>query len=261
MRKNRIAIWALASIIATMVAPNGGSAQEWPEGLPPPPLRSALVRDGDAWRFPTPLDALRVLREPPRPGRWRPESDPVVAVLAQRFETRSRTELNALADALAALVLDESVDKDLRREATLALVFAANADKSYPDEAVVPYEGGFDALVRIYETMVSRIPDDGSDDPFYSLGRAFAGKTGDSLEYARYEQALSALLSVYQSEPDGRGRDYLLALIEASERPDPNTGGSTWCMASWFLYDEDRETLPDVDVYLRHCTLGSARSY
>ncbi|MDE0258347.1 MAG: hypothetical protein OXR82_08140, partial [Gammaproteobacteria bacterium] len=134
-------------------------------------------------------------------------------MLAQRFERRSRAELAALADALATGVLDETLDGDLRRETSFPLVRAANADKSYPDEEVVPYEGAFDALVRIYETMVSWIPDDGSNDPFYSLGRAFAGKTGDSPEYVRSEQAYGAVRRIYLSEPDGRGRAYLLAMI------------------------------------------------
>lgn len=83
-----------AFFAAAVSVPGGGSAQDWTERLPPPQLQSALIRDGDAWRFSTSLDALRVLREPPPPGRWWPESDPAVAELVQR----SRAALDALTD-------------------------------------------------------------------------------------------------------------------------------------------------------------------
>ena len=269
------AVWAAAA--RAMLAPGAGVAQAWPEEGPPGAARAALVLDDDGWRTPTPDEALRLLVEgPPGEGAgWaapalnRPDYEPVIGILAQRFEARPRAELDALADALVALILEDDPERgQIRDRASFALVVAANSDKARPGEPSTPYRGAFDAFRTVYETLAARALAGGGDDPFDVLERPMRGVYRVSAEAeTRYSRLMSALRDIFVSDPDGRGRDYLLELIASSGPPEPGAAGSVWCQASYILIegenalfeDPDPNAVPDPDAYYAHCRRMSPR--
>lgn len=245
----------LAAALVLGLSPADAAAQEWREreGGPPAIARSALVLDGDEWRTPTPEEALRRLVEVPS-GEAR---DPAFGILTQWFEPRSRAELDAFAGSLVALILeDDSEFGSIRTRASLTLHLAAHSEKSRPGEGTTPYEGAFDAFRTVYETFRARALVGDGDDPFDVLRR---GVTAGEATW-RLLRLRSALYDLLVSDPDGRGRDYLVSLIEDGEPPEPGDVGSEWCQASYLLlkgedwFDEDDPTaLPDPDAYRRHC--------
>ena len=221
-------------VLAALIAPSAGIAQEHiPERVRElmrkyPPVSGMVRTEEGEWRAPTVDDALRALRgEADRLGVGNPWN-PIVAVLRQKFESRPAAELDALVEQLAAMRLAADPDSDLESSIRLALTLAAGP---HDDLQGVPHAGAFDALVRVYETFAADALAQGGDDPFHELeGQApySSGRLSD------------ALFDIYQADPPRRGTDYLLALFEASEQPEPCLGkhcnqGSMWCKAGDLL--------------------------
>ena len=89
-----------------------------------------------------------------------------------------------------------------------------------------PHPGSFNALVRIYEAVAAEALAGGGTDPVAELERRRPG--GSS-------RLSWALRSIFTADRVGRGADYLLAIVAASEPPkleDWRTGWqSLWCDA------------------------------
>ena len=217
--------------LAALLAPGVGVGQE-PESPPPGERRlgPGMVLDEDGGRRPpTPADALGALRGDPDValpvGVQR--FDPAIAVLRQEYESRPAVELNALANELADLILASDDPEDgtdqyyLERDAFRVLRSAIDGGRG------TPHPGSFDALVRVYETSVAEALADGGTDPVVELRRRRPGG---------YLRLSWALRSIFSADPVGRGADYVLAVVAASEPPtldDWRTGWqSLWCMAA-----------------------------
>ena len=118
----------------------------------------------------------------------------------------------------------------------------------YNDLHGVPVPEAFDALVRIYETLVERALAEGGDDPFLEAARRDdAIPTPHGHESMRLFGVLRAIIDADLS-PEGRGWAYVLGVYERSKPPcrerdgPPNppacaTGrlGSAWCAAGDLL--------------------------
>ena len=199
-----------AVALAGLLAPNALPAQEretgereWAPGL--------VLDEGGGWRVPTAVEALRALR-----GDWSllgdpdPDNSPAVALLREEHGPRTQAEQEALVDALVDILLIDaefSSDEYLVRSKAYATLSTAQRNASYLRGT--PYPEAFDALVRVYETRAARVLAGGGDDPFRE-----AYRTGPSLAASGL---LGALIRVYSADPEGRGRDYVRALFEASE--------------------------------------------
>ncbi|WP_419950116.1 hypothetical protein [Candidatus Palauibacter sp.] len=219
--------------LAALLGAGGGVGQE-PETRPPwegPGPGPGMVLDEDGgWRPPTPADALAALRGDP--GVALPVGvqrfDPALAVLRQEYESRPAAELDALANELADLILatdpeHQTEEYHLQSDAFRVLTSAARGGEGDP-----PHAGSFDALVRVYETIAAEALAGGGTDPAVELRRRRPADGTLRLS--------SAITSIYQADRTGRGADYLLAVIAASDAPtieDWLTGWqSLWCMAA-----------------------------
>ena len=123
----------------------------------------------------------------------------------------------------------------------------------------VPYEGAFDALVRLYETYIAGLEADERDDPIAALfARDIAA--GSSEFKPGFLLAGEALRRVYSAEPEGRGRDYLLAVLEAADLPTSFEAGkySTWCGANDFIYLYAKRNRGSRDAALRALPVDAA---
>ena len=224
-------LWAAA--LAVLLAPGGGLGQEREDG-PPGERRPGpgMVLDEDGGlRVPTPADALGALRgDPDVPlPTWVQRFEPALAVLRQEYESRSAAELDGLANALADLILasdpeDMTEEYYVQRDAFRVLSTAARGGRG------PAHPGSFDALVRVYETMVAETLAGGGTDPVAELARHRPGG---------YSRLSSALRSIYRVDEAGRGADYLLAVVAASEPPKledwPAFPYSLWCTAASIL--------------------------
>ena len=185
-------------------------------GHPEEFARAGLLRDAAGrWVPPTPEAALRALRIPREdlPQGAGP-STAARAVLTQRFETRSRAELDAFAETLIRIALSEQ--EAVAREAKSAL-------RSSNPEHGVPYEGAFDAMRRLYEASLADVPPRGA-----GVFRVHA-----------YFDPLRALLNLYDMEPEGRGRDLLYEVIADMEPPPPDARDGhrwPWCAAVRYIF-------------------------
>ena len=218
--------------LAALLAAGGGVGQE-PETRPPwegPGPGPGMVLDGDGgWRPPTAADALGALRgDPGVPLPFGVQRfEPAVAVLRQEYEPRPAAELDALANRLADLILASDEPEDMteeyyfERDAFRVLRSAARSGRG------MPHAGSFEALVRIYETSVAEALAGGGTDPVAELRRRRPGG---------YSRLSWALRSIFSADRLGRGADYLLAVVAASEPPkleDWRTGWqSLWCTAA-----------------------------
>ena len=215
-----------------------------------------LVLDGDGrHRPPTPADALRLLAETalePPGQQYGYASFPAVAVLTQRYERHPRAERDELADAMVGMILaDTSVEGRVRNKLGSALVSASRADGS--PAGATAYDGAFDRLRTVYETLADRALADGGPDPFHALFLdEWFGE--DNIDGWRFSALRGALSDVYRADPGGRGRDYVLAII-ARGRPEGVTSEtySAWCAASRLLHENDPGSLPDHDAYRGNC--------
>lgn len=191
-------------------------------GHPGELARAGLLREATGkWVAPTPEAALRALRIPR--DEFPPGASPSYAaraVLTQRFETRSRAELDAFAETLVQIALTEPAERtgDVGWQAKSAL------RSSKPDHGV-PYEGAFDAMRRLYEASLADVPPRG--DGLFSAHAHF--------------DPLRALHSLYDMEPEGRGRDILHDVIADMEPPPPDTIDGfrrrwPWCAAVRYIF-------------------------
>ncbi len=221
--------WGILAIGVMVLLVGAGElwSQEFARGVP---ARTGMVLDEDGVsRPPTPKDALRALHGG--------SSDPALAVLRQVFEPRPPEELDQFARALADVILTSDPadypadDYRVAREARWALRYAAQQH----DEGT-PYDGAYDQLVRIYETLVARALENGGTDPFKELDRLESELGGRP----RYAQLSMVLYSIFAADSERRGADYVVALIEASEPPELgeyNAPAPTlWCNAVDALY-------------------------
>ena len=235
-------IIARVAILLLWTAPSALAARQDAE------LRGrGTVKDADgSYRLPTPEEALRALTmeigEDERIlGNYQNRRDPIVAMLRQEFEPRSRVELDALADALVEMAL--ATDDPIGDEASWALI-----SSRWPRDGGVPYAGAFEALVRIYETRVERLVGD-AEDPFKEI---MIGSLDGTLPWNQVRLASGALYSLQGVEG---GRDYLRELFEKSEPPPacqsaladlviempgcPPPPGATWCQTGYLLFNWD----------------------
>lgn len=173
------------------------------------------------WVAPTPESALRALRL--SASRRFNRRSPVVSVLTRRFDDWPRAELDALADELVRIVIAE-VPPDGRRlpewggdarQARRALYMSGLSQYEHPfGELGVPYEGAFDALLRIWEA---------------SYGDAPVGRRWDPM---------GVLSNLYGLEPEGRGRELLHAEVAAAEVPKSvgTEQYTPWCVVVRPMY-------------------------
>ena len=256
--------------LASLLAPATGMGQD----VGKPPLyrpASGMVLDGDEWRTPTVEDALHAVTLGRGEGILGPGQDgdaPAVALLRQTLGPRPRAELDALASALADMIIaSESESDDFLTRAFLALQQAANPERS----SGMPHAGSFEALVRVYETLATQVL--AANDPDDARSRALINKhAGDPFVAARVKRnagrlspgavrTLSqALWSLFWADREGRGGDYVLALIERSRVPEPcphfglpgrepctDPELTAWCEATSLLHgDSQSEPLPAV---------------
>ena len=173
------------------------------------------------WRAPTPHDA---------PALLLPQgAAPAIAVLRQTLGSWPERELDLLTDDLVDIIIEGGRSSRLRVEAKLALIMAAAPEAEVRG---IPYDGAFDALVRVYETLAAQALIEGGSDPFAEADRR--ASYGDW-------KLRGALRSIYLADVSGRGADYLLAVFHGSEKPPPPcegarcVQGSAWCAAGYIL--------------------------
>ena len=234
---SRITMLFGAVAVATLLWPGGAEGQEWRKGGYVPRGGQVRAEDGE-WRVPTPADALRVLRDP---GVRRP-SRVAEAVLRQVHESRPPGELDALADALAEILVAGaaaeyySEEYHVRSAVLSSLRVAAMRDPEVPG---TPHDGSFEALVRVYETLAARALADGGTDPFEETHRDAGNKASRTYIFLG-----RVLRSIYSVRPATEGGDYLLALFEAAEPPEPYTYNGrvplVWCVAGELLRGPSR---------------------
>ena len=193
-----------------LLAPDALSAQERESGEPG--WAPGLVLDeGGAWRVPTAHEALRALRgDSALPHGPVPENSLVVALLRGEHGSRPRAEREVLVEALVDMTLIDaefSSREHLLRSRAYSALMDAQGNASHLGGT--PYPEAFDALVRVYETRAARLLAGGGEDPFREAHRAGP--------YVAAEGLAIALGRVYRADPEGRGRDYVRALFEASE--------------------------------------------
>ena len=121
-------------------------AQASGQVVPPPPTPGMLLEGGE-WRIPTDQEALHALtfeRDEWEPLGRQNVDRPIAGILRQAFGPRPEAELDALADALADMILaDESMLGRMRHKASMALGRAARpSDEGWG----TPHRGSFRAL-------------------------------------------------------------------------------------------------------------------
>ena len=259
-----------AVALLALLAPGGVMGQER-EDRPPSAagyVRGMVLDGAGGWRAPTPADALRALRGDPDvlPHLDGDLGSPAITVLRQELESRPAAELDELAHALADLILTSedpditSEEYGLQRDIFSVLAYAARTSGRG-----TPHPGSFDALVRVYETLVAEALAGGGTDPVAEITRR---RPGGSL------RVWGALRSIFRADRDGRGADYLLAVIAASKPPERETGDwhpspdSLWCVAASIVRsgagappeeNPRRGELPDIalddDMFYQLCGL------
>ena len=225
---SRMTMLSGALALAALLCPSGAEGQQVRLIHPDGRVRA----DEGGWRAPTPADALRVLREdlgvrsPYRVAK---------TVLRQVHEPRSPGELDALADALAEILVAggaEYFSEEYRmQDESLSALYAAAMRA--PEAPGTPHEGSFGALVRVYESLAARSLADEGTDPFRETYRTDGGRQ------ASYSHLRKVLRTIFQVRPRTEGGDYVLALFEAAEPPEPYTHNgfvaSVWCEAGELL--------------------------
>ncbi len=144
MKTIRMAGLAAALFAAPHLAAAPASGQDREHDAPP---MSGMVLDADEWRIPTPETALRALLD----EEGRSPNAPAIAVLRQRFEDRSASELEAFASRLARIIV-EGGEAEANR-AVLALLIAAGGDDA---GAGTPYAGSAKAFATVYESHLDK---------------------------------------------------------------------------------------------------------
>ena len=203
-------------------------------------VSGGMVLDGGEVRTPTPALAMKALLEPSTQHQ-RPHA-PAVAVLRQRYESRSAVELDAMVEDLVGLVLGSDRDASLR--AQLALM-GAGQEAGHGTR----HPGAVSGLVRAYETARA------------SEHHAFPNLILSSVFYAGAEGYVVELLETSEQPapcvPSGdlpsrtgttqaRGPD--------AANPCPNE--SAWCDAAMVLHDRRHEAAPPASVVDRLCGWG-----
>lgn len=190
---------------------------------------AAGQQNRDPGRYMEAEEALRVLTRAGSLYSRRPMRD----ILRQVHGPRPATEIGALAERLADILLSDTISWRVRVEIGLALKGATNrfGNYDYGYGSGTPHLPSFDALVRVYETRAARALADGGTDPFREAARrdAEAERAGLVSSGRKGETSLlaDALDDVFRAEHDGRGLDYVRGLHHGSERP-PDCRWSYW---------------------------------
>ena len=156
--------------------------------------------------------------------------EPAVAVLRQEYESRPAAELDALANAVADLILASDPEHGTEEHSLQSDAFTLLDAAASGGGRGAPHPGSFDALVRVYETVVAEALAGGGTDPVAELMRRRPGGGASRLWWA--------LASIFTADRAGRGGDHLLAVIAANEPPDPHRDNwyefphSLWCTAA-----------------------------
>ena len=167
----------LVLLLATLL-PAALVAQEAERHPVPEHYRFGKVRVDGEWQAPTPAVALRMLAGPQVDG------DPAAVVLRQVYASYSAGELRVIEDQLVDLIITGTDEQ--RAAARLALAVAADIAHGDPG---VPYAGGRDAFIRVFE----------------------------ALRDETYERARDYLSDIVWLN----GLDYIREVFEASEPPPP----------------------------------------
>ena len=278
MKRSRTSRVLVAIALATLLAPAGGAGQDLKElrrRAPAPPGFGLVQDEGGEWHEPTPADALQAMRDPD----VRNPRAVAAAVLRQVYEPRAPAELDALANALADILLSSeprsgSDEWDVHSEIRRTLEYTASPSDDSPG---TPHPGSFDALVRVWETRAARALAGGGTDPLLETDRA--ARADGRVAGDDYAYLLIALDAIFRADPTGRGGDYLLALVEASEPPEPHEydrpSPVLWCEvahqlrgdSSWAILPGGRMAeLPDIarvdQSFLTRCNrLGDRRIF
>ena len=191
---------------------------------PPAPAGGAWaagkVRDGDGWRNPTIDEALRLLGMEREVGEaWtlllggQNVFRPAVAILRQELEDRPEAELDEFAARIADMSLADTTRLGrVRDNAQDALRRATSTDYRYGG---TPHRRSFDELVRVYETTAALVLEEtGGTDPFLEASQS-------ERHYDYHGDNFMTLFRIYGSDPEGRGRDYVLGVQRGSARPPP----------------------------------------
>jgi hypothetical protein len=214
-----------------------------------PPKRGMVLESGE-WKAPTPATALRAMEmlvvEESTTSYLRDlrASDAVRAVLRQRYDTHSDTELDAFAGELVRLIREGNEVQVYA--AYYALTDAALEFDGAPEEGV-PYPGAVDAFIGLYESYEDRLGPEAD--------RALHGvaQTG-GFDYIRnlFESSEQPPACQWPAQtaveyPDGEWR---FQTREELENPCPNV--CVWCQAGDLLviYTNDG---PDEELWSRLC--------
>ena len=234
----------------------------------PEELASAgLVLDEDGeWVPPTPEAAIRLFLDGGADLMDLIQRQAAAkAVLTERFETRTRRELDAFVAELVRIALSDSEPVDIIWDVETIL-----ASVGHPRHES-PYEGGFDQLRRIHEARVDRVPVEARNDPFQFFHDLHRASEWSLAERGRASRLMrGTLLSLYQVEPEGRGLDYLLRIIGGAPPPTEETWEpreTTWCEVQDYLFwhvfgqesDSDETARADALDYLRELGLDADR--
>ena len=202
----------LCLVLISIACPGVATGQE-AERLPANPATAASVLA--AIRAPYAYDSSRGYEQLPKVR--------AAALLRQRYEARSRAELDAFADELVRIVLAGRVEGSALSRAGGDALSALALSSVVGEKGDIPYEGAWDALYRIWEAETRTAP------------------PGERWDY------YGALRRLHRIEPRGRGRDLLYAEIAAAEVP-------TWgTYPPWRPGDTPEE--PVLSVSTPWCTL------
>lgn len=264
----------MIAVVGALIAPSAVAGQKTFVIRTPP-----MVTDGDRQRPPTATEVLGEIAAVGRSGGPGPLGLPdhmahelAVALLRQRYGPMLEAEVDALANALADLILDSVSDTDKTIDARWRARGALSSAALRPGVYVggryldslpgIPAQAAFDALVRVYETFAARALADGGTDPFVEAARRDSGtgrvhgppRFGRDSEVYTLSRSLS---DVFWADPEGtegregRGWSFVLDLFNRNMPPVCNSPAqetrdgkglsaecqrSVWCEAGNLLH-------------------------
>lgn len=216
-----------------------------------PPKRGMVLESGE-WQTPTPASALRAVEllevemlevEETATNHVR-AADAGIALLRQKYDTRSFAELDAFADELVRLIREGNETQVYT--AYSVLTRSALEFDDAPEEGVA-YRGAVDAFVGLYESYEDRLGRE-ADRALHAVAQT-GGFDYIRRLYESSEQPPECQWPAQQAieYPDGEWR---FQTREELENPCPNV--CLWCQAGALLviYTDDG---PDEELWSRLC--------